>query len=49
MDDQLLNEFLNESREHLANIETDLLAIEESGARIDVEVRQTAFSVPPIP
>jgi two-component system chemotaxis sensor kinase CheA len=43
MDDQLLNEFLNESREHLANIETDLLAIEESGARIDVELVNRVF------
>ena len=27
MDDELLNEFINESREHLATIETDLLTI----------------------
>ncbi len=35
MDDDLLIEFVNESREHLATIEADLLSIEESGADMD--------------
>ena len=33
--DELLNEYLTESREHLATIENDLLGIEERGADID--------------
>jgi|SRR5450631_60363 len=37
MDDDILKEFIAEAREHLATIETDLLAIEESGAEIDEE------------
>jgi two-component system chemotaxis sensor kinase CheA len=37
LDDELLGEFINESREHLTTIETDLLAIEEAGANIDLE------------
>jgi two-component system chemotaxis sensor kinase CheA len=36
-DDELLQGFIEESLEHLADIENDLLAIEESGADIDVE------------
>ncbi len=35
MDDEILKEFVAEAREHLATIETDLLAIEDSGADID--------------
>ena len=35
MDDELLNEFVNESKEHLATIEADLLTIEEGGENID--------------
>jgi two-component system chemotaxis sensor kinase CheA len=35
MDDDILKEFVAEAREHLATIETDLLAIEDSGAEID--------------
>jgi two-component system chemotaxis sensor kinase CheA len=37
MDDEILKEFIAEAREHLATIETDLLAIEDSGADIDEE------------
>ena len=37
MDDDILKEFIAEAREHLATIETDLLAIEDSGAEIDEE------------
>jgi len=37
MEDELLREFLGESREHLATIEADLLAIEEAGANLDEE------------
>ena len=36
LDDELLGEFINESREHLTTIEADLLAIEEGGAQIDL-------------
>ena len=43
MDDGLLNEFINESREHLATIEVDLLAIEEGGADIDEELVNKVF------
>jgi chemotaxis protein histidine kinase CheA len=39
LDDELLGEFINEAREHLTTIETDLLAIEEGGANIDAELR----------
>ena len=35
MDDDILKEFIAEAREHLATIESDLLAIEDSGADID--------------
>ena len=43
MDDELLKEFINESREHLANIEADLLTIEENGADIDEELVNKVF------
>ena len=35
LDDGLLGDFLAECREHLASIETDLLAVERGGADID--------------
>ncbi|MCC6586309.1 MAG: chemotaxis protein CheW [Bryobacterales bacterium] len=37
MEDDLLHEYLAESREHLADIEADLLLIEERGADIDTD------------
>ena len=43
MDDDLLKEFVNESREHLATIEADLLTIEEGGANIDEELVNKVF------
>jgi two-component system chemotaxis sensor kinase CheA len=43
LDDELLKEFINESREHLTTIEADLLAIEEGGADIDVELVNKVF------
>jgi two-component system chemotaxis sensor kinase CheA len=43
LDDELLGEFINESREHLTTIETDLLAIEEAGANIDGELVNKVF------
>jgi two-component system chemotaxis sensor kinase CheA len=43
MDDELLQEFVNESREHLATIETDLLTIEEGGANVDEELVNKVF------
>ena len=42
-DDELLNEFLAESREHLAGIEADLLAIEEQGAASDETLVNKVF------
>jgi two-component system, chemotaxis family, sensor kinase CheA len=43
MDDPLLNEFVSESREHLATIEADLLAIEEGGTDIDEDLVNKVF------
>ena len=43
MADELLAEFVNESREHLATIEADLLTIEEGGADIDEELVNKVF------
>lgn len=43
LDDELLAEFVNEAREHLTTIETDLLAIEEGGAEIDSELVNKVF------
>jgi two-component system chemotaxis sensor kinase CheA len=43
LDDELLGEFINESREHLTTIEADLLAIEEAGAKIDLELVNKVF------
>jgi len=46
LDDELLKEFINESREHLNTIEADLPAIEEGGASIDVELVNKVFGRP---
>lgn len=43
MDDETLKMYIEESREHLADIETDLLAIEERGADIDTELVNKVF------
>ena len=43
MDDNLLQEFLNESREHLTTIEADLLAIEEGGQEVDDNLINKVF------
>lgn len=42
-DDETLNLYAEESLEHLADIENDLLAIEEAGADIDEEVVNKVF------
>ena len=43
MDDELLSEFINESREHLATIETDLLTVEENGVNVDEDLINKVF------
>ena len=43
LDDELLQGFITESREHLATIETDLLAIEEAGEDADAELVNKVF------
>jgi two-component system chemotaxis sensor kinase CheA len=43
VDDDVLNEFINESREHLATIEADLLTIEEQGAHLDEALVNKVF------
>ncbi len=43
MDDELLVLFINESREHLATIEADLLSIEEAGSEADHELINKVF------
>jgi two-component system chemotaxis sensor kinase CheA len=43
MDDQILQEFINESREHLATIESDLLTIEDGGADVDEQLVNKVF------
>lgn len=43
MDDSLLNDFIAESREHLENIEADLLEIEARGADIDLNLVNKVF------
>jgi len=43
MEDDLLKEFVNESREHLSTIEADLLTIEEGGSDIDEELVNKVF------
>lgn len=42
-DDEILQGFIEESLEHLADIENDLLAIEETGADINVELVNKVF------
>ncbi len=42
-DDEILQGFIEESLEHLADIENDLLAIEEGGANIDEELVNKVF------
>lgn len=42
-DDEILQGFIEESLEHLADIENDLLNIEEGGADIDVELVNKVF------
>ncbi|MFP5212288.1 MAG: chemotaxis protein CheA, partial [Acidobacteriota bacterium] len=42
-DDETLRMYVEESREHLSDIENDLLSIEESGADIDEEVVNKVF------
>ena len=42
-DDETLQMYVEESREHLADIENDLLAIEDSGADIDEELVNKVF------
>jgi len=43
LDDDLILEYLAESREHLATIETDLLTIEQAGAAIDEQLVNRVF------
>jgi len=43
MDDETLQMYVEESREHLENIENDLLAIEEAGENIDEELVNKVF------
>ncbi len=42
-DRELVVEFVNESREHLADIERQLLDIEEGGASADLELVNKVF------
>lgn len=42
-DDEILQGFIEESLEHLADIETDLLAVEEGGANIDEDLVNKVF------
>jgi two-component system chemotaxis sensor kinase CheA len=43
LDDDLVRDYLAECREHLATIETDLLAIEQGGANIDEQLVNRVF------
>lgn len=43
MDDLFIKEYLAESREHLADIETDLLTIESGGVNVDVNLVNKVF------
>jgi two-component system chemotaxis sensor kinase CheA len=43
LDDELVQDYLAECREHLATIETDLLTIEQSGAQIDEQLVNRVF------
>src|SRR5215469_9792303 len=42
-DDELIQDYLAESREHLATIENDLLAMEQAGAAIDDQLVNRVF------
>ena len=42
-DDEILQGFIEESLEHLADIENDLLAIEEGGANTDEDLVNKVF------
>ncbi|MCX6613658.1 MAG: Hpt domain-containing protein, partial [Acidobacteria bacterium] len=42
-DDELIQEYLVESREHLATIENDLLQIEQDGSAIDEQLVNRVF------
>src|SRR5580658_939088 len=42
-DDELIQDYLAECREHLATIETDLLTIEQGGAEIDEQLVNRVF------
>lgn len=42
-DDELVHDYLSECREHLATIETDLLAIEQLGEQIDEDLVNRVF------
>ena len=43
LDDELIQDYLAECREHLARIENDLLAIEQAGAEIDEQLVNRVF------
>src|ERR1700694_3435298 len=43
LDDELIQDYLAECREHLARIENDLLAIEQGGAEIDEQLVNRVF------
>src|SRR5437016_11548563 len=43
LDDELVEDYLAECREHLADIETDLLAMEQAGAGIDEQLVNRVF------
>ena len=42
-DDEILHSFIEESLEHLADIENDLLAIEELGKEVDEDLVNKVF------
>jgi two-component system chemotaxis sensor kinase CheA len=42
-DDEILQSFIDESREHLADIENNLLTVEERGADIDEDLVNRVF------
>ena len=46
-DDETLQMYLEESIEHLADIETDLLSIEEAGADIDEDLVNKVYRAAP--
>ena len=43
LDDELVQDYLAECREHLSTIETDLLAMEQGGAKIDEQLVNRVF------